>query len=294
MIEELLKKPAIVQSVDWPAFSSAGLDVRILREDLRHPVLGGNKIWKLKHNLIGFRQSGKSAIVSFGGAFSNHLLALSEACFLENISLHVVIRGEEKPMNARIARMMRQGTVVHYCSREAYRQRDDMTVLLKTLSDEGCDFGNTADLYLIPEGADNSAGERGCEELARLFPSDCDQVWLACGTGNTLEGLRRGLDKKTEVVGVTVVRNSSVITERMMNMVGHGKTCTVLDGYEEGGYGKRTERLMQFIALFHSHTGIPLDTVYTGKLLHALHTEAEKGMVERGKRIVLLHSGGYA
>lgn len=291
-LPELLSKSPRIMQADWPVFKANGVEVVVVREDLRHPVVGGNKPWKLKYNLKAFQTSGKGAILSFGGAYSNHLLALSEVCHWYGIALHAIIRGDEKPYNERIKRMEEHGTQVHYCSRKSYRLKGTREGLEEIRAECGLSSTIIDEVFLVPEGADNQYGVKGCEDMAGIFPKDVDQVWLASGTGSTFQGIRTGLDKDIHVIGVTVVRNGEVLEERMRSVFDERSYQKILEGYEEGGYGKSSERLEYFMRSFSESTGIPLEHVYTGKLFHALHCEAEKGNIKRGSRVAVLHSGG--
>ncbi|MFM8432026.1 MAG: 1-aminocyclopropane-1-carboxylate deaminase/D-cysteine desulfhydrase [Bacteroidota bacterium] len=293
-LADLLSMPPIITTVDWPLFRENGLDVQVVREDLRHPIVGGNKSWKLKYNLEAFRSSGKKAILSFGGAYSNHLLALSEVCEWYGILLYAIIRGEEKPYNDRIGMMEKKGTRLHYCSRTNYRLKDTEAGMEAILTECGLSAGMSDEVFLVPEGADNESGVRGCTEMAEILPKDMDEIWLACGTGSTLQGIRTGLDEKTRVCGVTAVRNGKTLQERMLKGFGKESGIQIVEGYEEGGYGKSSARLDLFMQSFSEATGIPLEPVYTGKLFHALSREAEKGEINKGSRIAVLHSGGMA
>ncbi|MFM7217471.1 MAG: 1-aminocyclopropane-1-carboxylate deaminase/D-cysteine desulfhydrase [Bacteroidota bacterium] len=290
-LDELFLKSAVIEPLQWPTFEKAGLDVHVLREDLRHPWAGGNKAWKLRHNLEAYYHSGKEAMLSFGGAYSNHLLALSSVCNWMGIPFHAVIRGEERPVNSRIMKMIEQGTHIHYCSRSDYRKRKDELTLKELLSECCQDIPAADELFVIPEGGDNTFGIKGCTDMAGLIPSDANQVWMACGTGCTLLGMRIGLEPAIRAVGVPVVRNFQELTEKMQREVA-STAWQLLDGYQEGGYGKSSPRLEHFINTFSGVTGVPLEPTYTGKLFFALDDQAGKNMIQRGTKIIVLHSGG--
>lgn len=276
---------------DWNPFHNAGIRVIVLREDLRHPLFGGNKCWKLKYNLDDYRHSGRKAILSFGGAWSNHLSALSEICAMEGIELHAVIRGEERPVNARILRMKDNGTHIHYISRAQYRLKDDETALKDFMTTQ-TDAPSIRDLFILPEGANNEAARKGCSELAKLVPENTD--WLACaiGTGGTITGLADGITGRIRLLGIPVVRTGREPEKLLSERKVPEDRFHIEHGFEEGGYGKSSRRLNDFIQQFTETTGIPLEPVYTGKLFFAVNELAKRNFFKKGEHVVLLHSGG--
>ncbi len=278
--QELFDLPPVFQPLSWKAAEDAGIRVQVLREDLRHPVLGGNKLWKLKYNLEDYRNSGSSCIVSFGGAYSNHLLAISEACHQLAIPLHAFIRGEEEPLNERIERMISVGTIVHYLSRSEYRKKED-TIFLQHLLNK---FQLPHNSFIIPEGANNASGRRGCSELGKLIPITTHKVLVAVGTGGTMKGLLEGISESTLVTGI--------LTGHFKDVSIQSSRAHLLTNYAWKGYGKWEDGLMSFMKQFSLVTAIPLEPVYTGKLFYALNDLVEKGYFQRGSEITVLHSGG--
>lgn len=285
---QLFELPPVIQEITWPAFSSAGVHVNVLREDLRHPVLGGNKIWKLKYNLQEFEDSGRPCIVSFGGAYSNHLSALSEACRLNGFPLHVFIRGEEQPVNPRIVRMHEQGTTIRYLSRSDYRRMDDASFITQVLNRSGIPL----DALIIPEGANNAAGRNGCRDLGALIPATTNWTACACGTAGTIAGLIEGTPTSTRTLGITVVRSGDEPARRLTRTGIHPDRYEIVTGFEHGGYGKVSEALTAFIHQFSATNRIPLEPVYTGKLFYAVDRLATQGFFQRGTEIMLIHTGG--
>jgi len=292
VFQPLFDLPPVFQEISWPTFHNAGVTVIVLREDLRHPVLGGNKLWKLKYNFENFAESGASAMASFGGAYSNHLAALSDACQRAQIPLHVFIRGEEEPLNDRIRRMVRQGTHIHYVSREQYRSKEHAGFLHQLLIEKGWSDEQIASLYIIPEGGNNDAGRAGCKAMGELIPGDAEIVACACGTGGTLAGMLHGISKQTIGLGIQVVRDEKSLMN-LMTTEGHSAArYRILPGYEMGGYGKNSEQLREFMHQFSTATTIPLEHVYTGKLFFALDDLARKNYFRRGEKLFVVHTGG--
>ncbi|MEY4595180.1 MAG: hypothetical protein RIQ47_1590 [Bacteroidota bacterium] len=292
VFQPLFDLPPVFQEISWSPFQNAGMTMIVLREDLRHPTLGGNKLWKLKYNVEEFSHSGAAAIASFGGAYSNHLAALSEACFQAGIPFHAFVRGEEQPVNDRIRRMENQGTKVHYISREQYRQKEEAGFLEKLLISSGWSDAQISSLYVIPEGGNNEAGRAGCKELGKLIPADVDYAICACGTGGTLAGMLHSLSSATKGIGIAVVQSGNALHNMMIAEGLADNKFEIIQGYEEGGYGKNSIRLEQFMQEFKAATSLPLEHVYTGKLFFAIDDLARKDFFHRGAKVVIVHTGG--
>ncbi|MFM2207382.1 MAG: hypothetical protein RL213_1357 [Bacteroidota bacterium] len=288
MLSDLLALPPVFQSVERSVFLQAGIRLTVLREDLRHPVLGGNKAWKLKYNLERALHENCRHIVSFGGAWSNHLTALAAACRLDQLQLHAFIRGEEAPSNDRTRYWESLGAKLYYLSRSEYRLKDNDDFIGDVLRKNGI----PADTLVIPEGGNNSEGRKGCRELGSLIPEKTDWVACAVGTGGTLAGIAAAADKSYRALGVMVVRSGDAPERLLESEEIHDDRYRIIKGLEEGGYGKSTPRLLEFCRDFTSGTGIPLEPVYTGKLFFALENLAEQGFFGRGSEVVALHTGG--
>lgn len=278
--DRLFLAAPVVERVVWPAFDAAGVEVSVLREDLRHPVLGGNKLWKLRYNLEAFASSGCAGIVTLGGAYSNHVRAISEACALRGIPLHVFVRGDEAVTNERLERIKEQGTRLHFVTREEYRQRSDEDVIRMWMKQHGI----AEDFFVIPEGADNAHGRKGCVELGALVSEHFDAVICAMGTGSTLRGMAEGVRGNTRVIGIPVGRFGTW-------GIKHPRVEIHAD-YAWAGYGKSHPDLEKFMDEFSAATGIPLEPVYTGKLFYAVVEMVKKGQFTPGENMLLLHSGG--
>jgi 1-aminocyclopropane-1-carboxylate deaminase len=287
-LEDLFQLEPLVEEIHRPSFEAAGVRVRVLREDLRHPIVGGNKLWKLRHVPEAFHSSGADCIVSFGGAFSNHLNALSTVCHWMDLPFHAIIRGEERPVNNRIEHMIREGTTIHYCSRTSYRQKEEPEAFQSLVKD----LNIPPKAFLVPEGGNSAMGRRGCLDLGKIVPVSSNHFLLACGTGTTMAGVLDGIDAKIKVTGIPVVRSGNTLEKMMRELYPDKSNYALLHGYEEGGYGKSSERLEHFIHNFTTETGIPIEPVYTGKLFFALNDLSGSGYFSRGDDITVLHSGG--
>lgn len=264
----------------------------VRREDLNHPLVSGNKWWKLKYNLEEAICQDHDTILTFGGAYSNHLFATSGAARLLGLKSIGIVRGEETlPLNHTLSFARNQGMNLHYVSREAYRQKGTADFIAELHNR----FGR---FYLIPEGGTNDLAVKGCYELGhQLKTIDHDFLVMAVGTGGTMSGILCGLDGKGEVLGVTVLKGGEFLEKDVAELV---KNCSgkvygnwrLLTSYHHGGYAKVSEPLLALIQTMKDQHNLPLDSVYTGKLLWAIMDMVEKGWFGRGSTILALHSGG--
>lgn len=282
----LLQAP-IVQPVTRPVFSHHDVAVDVLRCDLLHPVISGNKWFKLKYNLLSALQR-KVALASFGGAWSNHLHALAYCAQLTGLPGIGYVRGDEldAQANPMLADAGRWGMQLRFLSRQAYRQ-----------ATADADRQRNPPLCLIPEGGDNWLGVLGCMTMIPgAIAHRYDQVVLAMGTGCTFAGLRLGLPARTHLLGVSVLKGEwpgPQMAQRLRRWPGCNREhYRILTGYHAGGYGRVTPELLSFVADFGDNTGIPLDPVYTGKAMWALCDQVQRGSIPSGSRVLFIHSGG--
>ena len=247
----------------FPGIASLG----ILRLDLPDPIAGGNKQYKLRHHLEAFRRSGRKRIVSFGGAYSNHIAALAYAGKVNALPVTGIIRGEELTADANAVLRFAQecGMELRFISREDYHRRYD-----DTWHNE---LSQLYDAYVVPEGGSGEEGIRGCMEILGEHTSVYDVILVASGTGATTEGLRRSAMDHQLVTGIDVVDRNSEFA------------C--------GGYGRNSEELMKFIEEMKCELDLPLDHVYTGKTLMAIRDLSQRGELAE-KSVLFVHTGGYA
>jgi 1-aminocyclopropane-1-carboxylate deaminase len=281
-----------VQEIQNETLEKAGVRLLVKREDLNHPLVSGNKWWKLKYNLEEVLKQKKKVVLTFGGAFSNHIYATAAAAKECGVNSIGIIRGEEtSPLNPTLSFALDKGMKLHYISREAYRSKDNAEFLanLKTR------FG---DFYLIPEGGTNLFAVKGCVELAdELRSIDFDHLILPVGTGGTIAGLICGFEGSKEITGVSVLKNGEFLNGEIEHLIQNfsGKSYgnwSLLTSYHHGGYAKMTKELLDFVSAMKHEHNLPLDTVYTGKLMWALLQEVEQGKFRRGSTVLALHTGG--
>lgn len=281
-----------IQEIQSDLLRKAAVRILVKREDLNHPFVSGNKWWKLKYNIEEAQRIGKQTVLTFGGAYSNHIYATAAACSEVGLKSIGIIRGEETlPLNATLTFAKEKGIVLHYVRRERYRGKTDET-FIETLRTQ---FG---DFFLIPEGGTNEFAIRGTEEMADIFSNiNFDHLFLPVGTGGTIAGLIRALPEK-RITGVSVLKGDFLGDEIKRLLTIENKSDTrygnwdLLTSYHHGGYAKVSPELVEFMRRMSVEHDLPLDPVYTGKLLWAVMEEVLKGSFKRGSTILALHTGG--
>lgn len=265
--------------------SSVRLFVR--REDLIHPFVSGNKFRKLRYNLIEAKQQKYSKLLTFGGAYSNHIAAVAYAGKLNGFETIGVIRGDELEANwannptLQFANLC--GMQFEFVSREAYRNKTD-DLFLEGLKLKFDDF------YSIPEGGTNDLAVKGCEEILTELDNEFDYVCVSVGTGGTISGIINGSFDGQKIIGFPALKGDFLIKD-ICNFAKKDNWSLNLD-YHFGGYGKVTPELILFINSFFEENNIPLDPIYTGKMVYGVMDLIEKDFFEKGSKILLIHTGG--
>lgn len=280
----------LLTSIHAPLLQKAGISLHIQREDLLHPSISGNKWYKLKYNLQQARAEGHATLLTFGGAFSNHIYATAAAGREYGFKTIGVIRGERtEPLNYTLRFAEKYGMLLHYVSRDQYRHKDH-PAFIEQLQKQ---FGR---FYLLPEGGTNMLAVKGCTEMAR-FTADFDYVCTAVGTGGSLAGMAAGMKGEGKLLGFSSLKNGRYLTEEVTRLIREfsGKPLhnfQIVDQYHFGGYAKFKHELIQFINQFARSHNILLDPVYTGKMLFGILDLARQGYFPRESRILAVHSGG--
>lgn len=284
-------QPVRTQYITDDVLQAANIHLHIRREDELHPQVSGNKYRKLKYNLLAAKQQGFSTLLTFGGAYSNHIAAT--ACAAQQMGFRCigVIRGEELAEkwheNPTLALAHQQGMHLHFVSRTAYRQKRQ-PAFIDQLHQR---FGT---FYLIPEGGTNELAVQGCTEI--LTPTDIthyDVVCCAVGTGGTLAGLIRSVQNThVNIIGFTALNAPSLQQDITHFIQENIANWTLNFNYTCGGYAKTTTGLMQFITHFTAQQGIPLEPIYTGKMLYGVYDLIQQGYFPKGTRILAIHTGG--
>lgn len=254
-------------------------DVYIQRDDLIHPLVSGNKWRKLQYHILYAKKEGKTRLVTFGGAYSNHLVATAAAGAILGLQTTAFLRADERIDNHYLRAAQLYGMQLIPVSRDEYRQKNELF---------GRHFGDDPSAYCIAEGGAGEAAWEGVAGIVKSLPFAPDYILHASATATTAIGLGKGIHAcgyATQVYAVAVLKNAGE-QRQLIQEAGLSETVEVLDGYTFGGYAKTTETLMDFVKSTISQTGILFDPVYTGKALWALRDLALPG------RGVFLHTGG--
>ncbi|MBL7926313.1 MAG: pyridoxal-phosphate dependent enzyme [Bacteroidia bacterium] len=265
----------------------AGVRLIVHREDALHPIVGGNKMRKLYYNLIHFKQNNYQSILTFGGAFSNHIAAVAYTGFLHGIKTIGIIRGNElsnnQSKNITLQRASQHGMQLVYVDRKTYTNRYSNqyhNTLLKT-------YGN---LFVIPEGGCNELGMQGCAQIINDIELPFDYVVCPVGTGTTLAGIASVVNKK-QAIGIQVTQFSIDLPVQTILKADLENQCHLFNNAAPG-YGKSNETLNAFCANFTNSFNIPIEPIYTGKMFQKLFQLIEQGWFKRGDTIVAIHTGG--
>lgn len=282
---KILQLPSPLQKVNFPDWEKYGVEVYFKRDDLIDTAVSGNKWRKLYGHLKAYFQGNYQGILTYGGAFSNHIVAVAAACRYLKIPAYGVIRGETDQENPALRFAQEQGMTLLPLSRSAYRNKD-ITELVEKYRE--IDFSA---LLQIPEGGAGSAGMEGCAEIIREISLPYDFIVSAAGTGTTIAGLAEYADDSVKVVGISVLKGANTLTEAIQELTDK-RNFEMITGYHFGGYARYTDELLDFARNFTSQTTIPLDFVYTAKMVFAFDDLLRKGYFKQGSKIVLLHTGG--
>ncbi|MCC3155742.1 pyridoxal-phosphate dependent enzyme [Hymenobacter sp. 15J16-1T3B] len=271
-----------------------GVRLRLLRDDWRHPELPGNKWRKLKYNLLAAREQGQKTLLTFGGAYSNHLAAVAAAGRLQGFDTIGVVRGEEAAaLSPTLQQCRADGMQLHFVSREDYRRRTDDAWVRELLTDLG-------PAYVLPEGGTNALALRGVAELVQELDEAgeaYDALAVACGTGGTLAGLLTGLDGRKQAVGVAALKGADWLRAEVDALTEHvtgrryANYHVHLDAHF-GGYAKHSTELLGFVEEFYLRHRVVLDPVYTAKLLAGTLQLIEQGHFVPGSTVLAVHTGG--
>ncbi len=263
------------------------ITLHIKREDLIHPFISGNKFRKLKYNLLQAKAEGKSKLITFGGAFSNHIAAVAYAGKENNFETVGIIRGDELESkiseNSTLTFAQNCGMKFEFVTREAYRNKTTPSFNEKLKEHYG-------DFYLVPEGGTNMLAVKGCEEIVTPEDADFTHICCAIGTGGTISGLINSAKENQKIIGFPALKGD-FLSDDIRKFVTNSNWEVQLD-YHFGGYAKINEALIRFINDFYKQTNIPLDPIYTGKMMFGIVDLINKGYFPKGANILAIHTGG--
>lgn len=263
------------------------ISVTIKRDDLLHPVVSGNKFRKLKYNLLQAKSENKKTLLTFGGAFSNHIAAVAYAARENGFQSIGIIRGDELrdkiENNPTLQFAQECGMQFEFVSREVYRLKKETSFLTSMQKHFG-------DFYLVPEGGTNPQAVKGCEEILTPEDSKFDYICCAVGTGGTISGIINSALPHQKVMGFPALKGDFLQDE--IRIFVQNENWELLSEYHFGGYGKVNEELIHFINQFYQDTKIPLDPVYTGKMVYGVFDLIQKNYFPAHSNILLIHTGG--
>ncbi|MEN3978605.1 pyridoxal-phosphate dependent enzyme [Acinetobacter sp. CWB-B33] len=278
---------ALAQAIPYNTVHLHGVTLAIKRLDSVHPQISGNKFFKLKYNFAAAQQQGLKQVLTFGGAYSNHIAATAYAAHLFGMQSIGIIRGEElalKALNPTMQTAQGFGMQLQFVSREMYRQKQSADFIQQLQAE----FPNS---YIIPEGGTNPLAIQGCTEI--LSPADLENFDLICcaaGTGGTIAGLIEASVAHQHVLGFSALKGD-FLTQDVKQWTAR-RNWRITDEFCQGGYAKTTLELMQFIQEFEAAYSIPLEQVYTGKMLFGIQQMILRGEIKPEQRILVLHTGG--
>ncbi|WP_333766787.1 1-aminocyclopropane-1-carboxylate deaminase/D-cysteine desulfhydrase [Streptomyces sp. IBSBF 2435] len=273
-----------------------GVRLLLKRDDLIHPELPGNKYRKLRLNLAAAAEAGHGTLLTFGGAYSNHLRAVAAAGRLLGLRTVGVVRGEEladRPLNPSLARAAADGMRLDFVDRATYRRKTEPAVLASLLARHGR-------AYVLPEGGSNTAAAVGCADLGRELRGAADVVAVACGTGGTLAGLAAGLadgpGQGAEAIGFPVLRGGAFLAADVLRLQelafgGRRGNWRLDDRFHHGGFARTSPALEEFAADFGRRHGLDPERVYVAKMLHGVVTLAGAGAFPAGTRVAAVITG---
>ena len=268
-----------------------GVSVFLKREDLLHPNVSGNKFRKLKYNMLEAGSQKGQKILTFGGAFSNHIAATAAAGKEFGLETIGIIRGEELALN--LEKTLQENTTLSYArscgmklefvSRSDYKQKTSEEFLQRLQKKFG-------DFYLVPEGGTNDLAIRGCEEILSEEDKEFDVICCAVGTGGTIAGIINSSEEKQQILGFPALKGDFMASE--IGRFAKKNNWKVIPDYHFGGYAKVDIGLIRFINDFKEKYHVQLDPVYTGKMMYGIFDLLERNVFLENTRILAVHTGG--
>lgn len=282
--------PIVNQTLDHPLLEEKGVELAIKRLDLIHPLISGNKFFKLKYNLEEAVNKGYKSILTFGGAYSNHIQASAAATKLFGLNSIGLIRGEETlPLNPTLDFAQSQGMKIEYVNRADYRRKNE-TEFLDELKKK---YPNC---FIIPEGGTNSLAIQGTAEILEDGDKDYSDIILSIGTGGTFTGILKSLQPNQKALGISSLKGSFInkeISELLKkNQILANGEWEINTAYHFGGYAKYNQVLIDFIWEFYESFGIVLDPIYTGKMMFGIWDLIKKDQFLKGSKVLAIHTGG--
>lgn len=290
-----LQRPSPITQLKEPLLAEKNIQLFIKRDELIHPVIQGNKWRKLKYNLLAAAEQSATTILSFGGAYSNHLHALAAAGQLFNFKTIGIVRGERPAtLSPSLQDMQDWGMQLEFISRADYRMRDSSEFIQQLKQKYG-------EFYLLPEGGNNTAGRQGCAELLDELEQTYDVICCEVGSGTQFSALvsqhasSSQAAQQTHYLGFVVMKNPTLLQQLkdyfQQQQVAYSNWSLNHD-YHFGGFARADDTLHKFIRQFKQQHGIQLEPVYSGKMLYGIYQLIEQDYFKPGSRILAIHGGG--
>lgn len=285
-----MRLPSPLVELDDERITKHGIRLFLKRDDLINPEIPGNKWRKLKYNISTAKAAGKSTLLTFGGAYSNHIRATAAAGHYYGFQTIGVIRGEEhRPLNESLTYATSRGMSLVYMDRTTYRQKTSPDVI-------GMLRERFGEFYLIPEGGSNSAAVRGCAELTDEIHIDFDVLCCPCGTGGTLAGISAGLKSGQHALGFSALKGGDFLNEDVARLQRDTfgqplSNWSINTEFHFGRFARRNPELDTFIDDFSRRHDLTLEWVYVAKMMHGIYTLIDRGFFPRGSRIVAVVTG---
>lgn len=275
---------------DLPNFSSKEEQISMLRLDEIHPIISGNKWYKLKYNIEEALQENCNGILTFGGAFSNHLIATAAAAHANKLLSLGIVRGvldHKKELNSVLRQCQEYGMKLIFISREEYAQKESLAFLEKIKNQ----FPN---YFIIPEGGANEAGRNGMSLMAKHIPSSFDHILLSVGSGTTFAGLRNALPIHQHLFGFAPMKGGIYLAQEIKKnlLPQQDIQWAINDSFHFGGFGKIKEQVKDFMQEFEQQFGFKLDRVYTAKMMLGLKQLLSENAFPTDAKILCIHTGG--
>ncbi|MGB0428035.1 MAG: 1-aminocyclopropane-1-carboxylate deaminase/D-cysteine desulfhydrase [Flavobacteriales bacterium] len=292
MNSSIFSKPiqAQVQKLELSWTKQANIDLYLQRDDLIHPHISGNKWRKLKPIFEQFELKKPSGILSFGGPFSNHLVACAEACFLHHIPFVACLRGhEEESRNSNFCLDFLQSrkAKIHWIDRSTFRQ-------LRTDHWKNPFPDLYPDFDVLPEGGQSDLALKSCEDISEFWTEHYDFACASIGTGTTFSGLVNGLPTSCHGIGFLALKDQNYLDELIDNQIIKKSSYHLNRDFHFGGFGKHKDELIEFMNDFYKQTKVPLDPIYTGKMLFGIRQLCLEHYFPEGSKLIAIHTGGLS
>ena len=275
-----------IDTIDADFLQYKDISLSVVRLDKIHPIVSGNKLFKLHYFLEEALTSNKPGILTFGGAYSNHLVATAFLCKTNNLKSVGIVRGE-KPLilSHTLQNCINYGMELQFISREEYNKKENPDFL-----------GNLSlkweNYLIIPEGGYHPKGASGAALITKFIAKDTSHICTAIGTATTFAGLIDGAREDQQIIGIPVLKGLTDINEKVAYLTKSNHNFQLFDAYHFGGYAKKTPELINFMNNIYKQYNLPTDFVYTAKMMFAIFDAIEKGFFKSGSRITCLHTGG--